>query len=323
MNLFYFGYIIKCYDGIRGSGFIMSSLLYSVIEKLLWISGVKKMFEGEGEKFYETVKKASQKRSPRIPSLIKLKYNCKIKTVEKCTCLIVNKKDIKPKRAVLYLFGGGYIMPPNKGDFKLAAKIAAKTESEVWLPFYPLAPKYKLIDTVKMVTEVYKEMLEKFDSKKISFLGFSSGASLACSICAYNKKVLSLPMPNRLILSSPGMQIPPSETQMERMKKLSSKDPILVPSFFKQIDSILADNKNDYLLSPVLNDWSGFPEMIIYYGTHEVMSAFLPDVKKVAQKSGTKITIHLGEGMMHCWPMLGFTREGKESRHEIFKAIIS
>lgn len=33
--------------------------------------------------------------------------------------------------------------------------------------------------------------------------------------------------------------------------------------------------------------------------------------------------IHIGKNMMHCWPMLGFTKEGKKTRADIYKIIKS
>lgn len=302
----------------------MSSLLYQITEKVLWIAGVKKIFAGEGDELYRKIEKMSKKRSFKIPSSISKHYDFETIKIEDNPCFVIGKKGIKPQKAVLYLFGGGYVLPPDAGDLKLAEKISEETDAQVWLPMYPLAPKHKLIDSVKMTAGVYKKMLEKFVPEKISFVGFSSGASLACTICVYIKeKGIKIPMPRRMILFSPGMQIPPSEIQMENMKKLSDKDPMIEPSFLKNIAPLLAEKKDEYLLSPVLYDWTGFPDIIIYYGTHEVMSAFLPSVKKVSEKAGINLIVHEGEGMMHCWPMLGFTKEGRKSREELFKEIMS
>ncbi len=302
----------------------MSSIKYRIVERLIALLGFKskRMLGKEGGAFSQMIMKMGEKQSVKVPSSIGKRCDIAEKKIGKHRYFIISQRNRQPPRAVLYLFGGGYIMPPDKWDFLFAAEIAEETDAEVWFPIYPLAPHYKLMDSVKMVMGVYEKMLERFLAEKITFIGLSSGAALACSVCVQNKhEGFKYQMPHKLILISPGMQIPPSDEQMREMERLKSKDPLMTPSFLQNICSFLTTEEDQYLLSPALYDLTGFPEMVIYYGTHEIMLAFLPAIKAAAERAKVKYTVHIGEGLCHCWPMFGFTKEGRGSRKEIYLTI--
>ena len=75
----------------------------------------------------------------------------------------------------------------------------------------------------KMVYGLFKllgvnKMLSKFDSQSIRFFGASSGGGLALSVCMYIKHAgLNIPLPEKLVLQSPGLQVPPSKEQKDEM----------------------------------------------------------------------------------------------------------
>ena len=142
------------------------------------------------------------------------------------------------------------------------------------------------------------------------------------SLCLYIKnKYPDIPIPGRLVLQSPGMQVPPSDRQKAKMEKLKKQDVMIPPAFFDRIASVLADGEEAYLLSPLLCDISGFPCIDVFYGTHEVMFAYLDDLKTHCEKYGVPLDVHIGEGMMHCWGAMEFVPEAKAVRQEYFKAL--
>ena len=57
-------------------------------------------------------------------------------------CLIV-REHLKPsERAILYFFGGGMVIGPDKGDLPVMRKLCRETGCDVWFPFYPLCMEY-------------------------------------------------------------------------------------------------------------------------------------------------------------------------------------
>ncbi|MCM1480048.1 MAG: alpha/beta hydrolase, partial [Muribaculaceae bacterium] len=176
--------------------------------------------------------------------------------------------------------------------------------------------------TLKSTLDVYKDILNSYAPEKIRIFGTSSGGGQALSLCTFIKKEYpDVPMPGKLVLQSPGVQVPPSREQKQKMARLEKYDVMIPPAFFEKIAPVLADENDKYLLSPILNDMTGFPQTDVFYGTHEVMYAFAEDMKKAYEKYGVKLNVHIGKGMMHCWGAMEFVPEAKAVRREYFKAL--
>ena len=177
-------------------------------------------------------------------------------------------------------------------------------------------------DKQKKPLKVYQAMLERFAAENIRFFGTSSGAGQALSLCVYIKhESIDVPLPRRLVLQSPGLQVPPSESQKAEMERRKKADVMIPPGFFDAIAPVLATGEEAYLLSPLLYDLTGFPETDIFYGTREVMIAYLKDFQDACKKYGVKLHTHIGKGMMHCWGAMEFVPEAKAIRQEYFSAL--
>lgn len=302
----------------------MPSIQYHIINILFKVIGVKSMLDQQGKDFEDLLEKYRkiQKKPLKIPYNKMSDFSVEKRKIGDTVCYSVKVNGASPKKAVLYLFGGGYILPPDPGDLILCGQIAKNCDAQVWFPLYPMAPGHRLSETLASTCEVYKEMLKSFDSENIRFFGTSSGGGQALSLCVYIKdKNLNLPLPKKLVLQSPGLQVPPSDRQRQFMKKLAKKDVMIPPGFFNSIAPVLTDENDAYLLSPVLYDLSGFPAIDIFYGTNEVMIAYLQSMKKACKKYSVPLKIHIGKGMMHCWGAMEFIPEAKTVRREYFAAL--
>ena len=56
--------------------------------------------------------------------------------------LIVREHPKPSERAILYFFGGGMVIGPDKGDLPVMRKLCRETGCDVWFPFYPLCMAY-------------------------------------------------------------------------------------------------------------------------------------------------------------------------------------
>lgn len=302
----------------------MASIQYKLVGTLFRVLRVNKMLDKEGpefEKLLETYR-IKQKKPLAVPYKRMDDFDIITKTVEGTTVYVVRKKGAMPQKAVLYLFGGGYILPPDPGDIVLSGQIAKETDAEVWFPIYPMAPEHTLAETVRNTLQVYREILKSYPSENVRFFGTSSGGGLAMSVCIYIRhEQLNVPLPGKLVLQSPGLQVPPSEEQKEEMRKREKADIMIPPRFFDRIAPVLATGNDAYLLSPLLSDLTGFPPIDIFYGTREVMIAYLKDFKKVCRQYGVELNVHIGRGMMHCWGAMEFVPEAKAVRQEYFQAL--
>lgn len=105
---------------------------------------------------------------------------------------------------------------------------------------------------------------------------------------------------------------------MERRRK---DDVMIPPGCFDNIAPVLATGEEAVLLSPMLCDLRGFPPIDVFYGTKEVMIAYLEDFKAVCEKYEVPLSVHIGEGMMHSWGAMDFVPEAKAVRREYFAAL--
>ena len=75
-------------------------------------------------------------------------------------------------------------------------------------------------------------------------------------------------------------------------------------------------------------DGKGYPnqEIIqgiidIFYGTREVMIAYLKEFQEICRKYGVKLNTHIGKDMMHCWGAMEFVPEARAVRREYFNVL--
>jgi len=301
-----------------------TSVQYKLLYGLFKAIGVNKMLDKEGHDFDKLLKSCRKKKEKplKVPYKKMQGFDIETKGIDGTTCYVVRVKNSSPKKAVLYLFGGGYILPPDPGDIVLCGQIAENCDAEVWFPLYPMTPEYSLAETLQSTLQVYRQMLKKYDAADIRFFGTSSGGGQAMSLCVYIRhENIDVPLPGRLVLQSPGLQVPPSESQKAEMERRRKADVMIPPGFFDAIAPVLATGDEVYLLSPLLYDLTGFPETDVFYGTREVMIAYLRDFQAACKKYGVKLHTHIGRGMMHCWGAMEFVPEAKSVRQEYFAAL--
>lgn len=303
----------------------MASWQYNMLYTMFRIIGVKNMLNKSGTEFdrlLETYRK-KQKKPLNVPyKKLTPKFDVETKNIEGTICYVVKEKGKHPGNAILYLFGGGYILPPDPGDLVLCGQFAENADAEVWFPLYPMAPEHRLIETLQSSYRVYQEILKHYKAENVRFFGTSSGGGQALSLCMYIRhENLPVDFPGKLVLQSPGLQVPPSMEQKEEMERRKDADVMIPPVFFDNIAPVLATGDEAYLLSPILFDLTGFPPMHIFYGTREVMIAYLKDMQEACKKYGVELHTHIGKGMMHCWGAMEFVPEARAVRQEYFAAI--
>ena len=155
------------------------SFFYSVIKPT-----VRKKVKGSSlhqEESYEEFKQASYD----IQSKFKFELP-KIKDIEfrdeqlNGFHIIIGKKfGSSPKKAVVYFPGGGSRrwQLPFKGSMK---NYIEKTGAELWIPLYPLAPYYTLLDEAEFTVQMHKKCSSAF-LHRISYGSASRQVRIFCS----------------------------------------------------------------------------------------------------------------------------------------------
>lgn len=294
------------------------SLRYRMAMELVRLSGMKKLFQLPQDELLRKAEQLNRRRQFRMPTDGKARYADQ--RIEGSHCLVMETQPRKSARALLFLFGGGMILGSDAGDLKVARDVGRRSGRDVWFPHYPLCTDHCIRDSVKMVYESYRQMLEEYRPEDIAVLGFSSGAGLALGMCGYNNMQREkLPMPSMIVACSPG-NCPADEREYRQMAALNDRDLLVDVVFMDRIRLIMEHGEPDVpkeLISFALGDYSGAPLTYFYYGGDEVLSASAEAFSAAFARAGARCSVHIEPGMCHCYPMLTFFPEGRRAYEEI------
>ena len=124
------------------------SIFASALRAAYKLSGAKKAFGLPEDEIRKVIDRQNRSRGVFTPTDRKARYE--MITVNGFPCLIV-RGDPKPSaRAILYFFGGGMVIGPDKGDLPVMRKLMQDTGCDVWFPFYPLCTEHCITETYDM-----------------------------------------------------------------------------------------------------------------------------------------------------------------------------
>lgn len=305
----------------------MRSIGYRMAEAAVRLAGYKRIFNLDAQGLSGHIEKTKSKRRTAPPRFILRRHQTRELTVHGRPCHVVAPIDGGgDKRAVLFLHGGGMFMEATVFHWIAVSRLVKRLGATVWVPAYPLVPGHTFKDATEMLLAVYADMLKKHPAEQIAFLGDSAGAALSFMLCHHNKaSAMPLPMPQKLILVSPGMVTGADPQLREEMNRILPHDPMLGTGFMAAMAEImqLSQDQNDYFSAPFRGDFTGFPPVHIFSGTYEVFYAQIPAIAQRIKAAGIPVTLHPGEKMMHVWPYVPFSRECREALNQIFDIIES
>ena len=131
------------------------SIFASILRAVYRLSGVKKSFTLPENELRKEIEKQNRHRGVFTPTDHKAYYETI--TVNGFPCLIVRENPNPSKRAILYFFGGGMVIGPDKGDLPVMRKLCRETGCDVWFPFYPLCMEHCITETYEMVMNATAE----------------------------------------------------------------------------------------------------------------------------------------------------------------------
>lgn len=275
--------------------------------------GVKKAFALPEDEIMRIVQKSNRSRGFFMPSDKKAYYE-KI-MVNGFPCLIVRERPEPSKRAVLYFFGGGMLIGPDKGDIPVIRKLCRETGADIWFPCYPLCDEHCITVTYDMAFECYRRMTELYGDGNVSTCGFSSGGALALGIASHNNALgRPLPQPRHIVAVSPG-EAPWNDDEKARMKALDQNDAAISYSFMELEEKMLrhgCQNVPDYMISGSRGDLSGAGDIHFFYSADEILYGALPDFEAACRRAGVPFDSFARPGMTHCYCRLPYFKEAKE-----------
>ena len=144
------------------------SIFASILRSVYKLSGAKKAFALPEDALRKEIEKQNRHRGVFTPTDRKAYYETI--AVNGFPCLIVREHPKPSERAILYFFGGGMVIGPDKGDLPVMRKLCRETGCDVWFPFYPLCMEHCITETYAMVYECYRKMIDTVRRRKCQYL---------------------------------------------------------------------------------------------------------------------------------------------------------
>ncbi len=289
------------------------SVFAHLLRGIYKISGAKKAFGLPENEISKVIEKQNRNRGVFTPADRKAHYETIM--VNGFPCLVVREHEKPSRRAILYFFGGGMVIGPDKGDLPVMRKLMRDTGCDVWFPFYPLCMEHCITDTYAMVYECYRRMIELYGGGNVSTCGFSSGGALALGIAAHNNaQETPLPQPRHIVAVSPG-EVPWNDTEKARMQALNESDVAIDYAFMVTVEKFMRHGQKDvpdYMISGSRGNFSGVGDIHFFYSADEVLYGALPDFEDACRRAGVPYTAFARPKMIHCYCMLPYFKEARE-----------
>ncbi len=208
----------------------------------------------------------------------------------------------RPRSAILYLHGGGYVMGSVATHRSLVARLARATGVRCLALDYRLAPEHPFPAGLEDACAVHRWLMaEGIPASGIVFAGDSAGGGLVLGTLVALRDAGER-LPAAAVCLSPLADLELSGDSATRGgidDPMVSRDGTLVMA-----EAYLqGSNARDPRASPVHADFRGLPPLLVEVGTREIL---LDDAKRVAERArtaGVDVRLEIGEGLTHVWQL--------------------
>ncbi|MBI4747997.1 MAG: alpha/beta hydrolase [Acidobacteria bacterium] len=203
-------------------------------------------------------------------------------------------------RAILYFHGGGYVMGSCRTHRAVVGKFVAGSQIGALIFDYRLAPEHPFPAALDDSIAAYTWLLAQgFSPARIVFAGDSAGGGL-CLATLLALRDTGIELPAAAVVLSPWTDLKCTGNSYQR------PDP-LAPEGSWSVFSSYYVGQNDPahpLISPLYGDLAGLPPLLLYVGEEESMLDDATQFAEKARTAGVTVRIHIGKGMVHCYPAL-------------------
>lgn len=205
--------------------------------------------------------------------------------------------------AILYLHGGGYTAGSLAYARGFGGVLAEKTGRATLCVAYRLAPEDPYPAALDDAREAYLRLLsEGYAPEKLLVIGESAGGGLLLCLC-HDLRARGVPLPAALVPISPWTDLTLSGKSYDNNEH---RDPSLYKEKLAYSAMLYAAGSlNDPLVSPLFGDFTGFPPMLVFAGSEELL---LDDSVQLAERCravGVDCELVVEQGMWHVYVLFG------------------
>ncbi|MEK3758216.1 alpha/beta hydrolase [Paenibacillus sp. FSL R7-0337] len=291
----------------------MRSIRSFLVERLLSLNK-KKINAGE----YMEQRRVINSQPYELPVKLQSKYKISQDNRFPVDTYILKSASQADAKQILFIHGGGYVEQPLVWHWHFLHKVTRQLNCTVYVPVYPKAPNYQVMDAVQSVLSVYKHLLENGKPENIVIMGDSAGGGLSLAFAQYLSEQ-GLPQPGNIILLSPWLDITLSNPEIADML---DAEPMLDWETLVEAGKSYAGDLpgTHYLVSPIYGKLTNLATITLFIGTHEF---FLPDARKFRELASlNSVNIHYYEypKMNHVFPVFPIP-EAKKALKQIVDII--
>jgi len=212
-------------------------------------------------------------------------------------------KDALDEQVILYFHGGGFVMGSCNSNRSLVAKFTDRCKIKALLFDYSLAPEHPYPAAIEDSSAIYQWLLGKgFLPKNIVFAGDSAGGGIALGTLLFLKD-RHLPLPAGVVAFSPCTDLTCSGRSHITKAKADPATPKGANDTYMSYYKGEGDPTSPYM-SPLFGDLSGLPPIMIQVGEDETLLDDSVRFAKKAEEMGSPVSLHVWQGMFHCFPLL-------------------
>src|SRR5580658_5472770 len=222
-------------------------------------------------------------------------------------------------RVLLFLHGGGFEFGSVRSDGELAARLGRASGTRVLFPEYRLAPEHHFPAALDDVLAAWRWLRtdQGLTASSIAVAGDSAGGGLAVALLVAARDAGEA-WPAAAVLMSPTVDLTSSGASMTER---ADQDPISTPALLRKFaaDYLAGADPKTPLASPLFTSLAGLPPLLIQVGTADLLLSDSERLAAAATEAGVDVTLEIGEGLPHVYPLLLGTPEAAQATEQTGK----
>ncbi len=220
-------------------------------------------------------------------------------------------------RVLLFSHGGGYELGSLRSHGELAARLGRASGMRVLFPEYRLAPEQPFPAAIDDVLAAWHWLRadQGVTAKSIAVAGDSAGGGLSVALLVATRDAGEA-LPAAAVLMSPTVDLTSSGSSMTER---ADQDPISTPAMLRQFAAsyLAGADPETPLASPLFASLSGLPPMLVQAGTADLLFSDSERLARAAAQAGVEVSLEIGEGLPHAYPILLGTPEAAKATEQI------
>lgn len=219
-------------------------------------------------------------------------------------------------RIIIYLHGGGYVVPIAKQHWQLIEQLARDTNATVIVPRYGLAPEFCVTDAIEFLGKVIEKV--RVEGLELVLAGDSAGGGLALAAVQQLRIQEDI---SKLLLISPWLD---SAFDHPDMPSVMRRDPWLIPENLREIARVWSPNSDPGhpAVSPLRGDLRSLPKTFLMMGQWDILLFGARELSEISRQLGLDLSYEELESALHVYPLLP-TPEGKAARKRIVEFLLA